>query len=138
LGLYAQSWLHKLQHTFYTWLAQEQQQQQTVSLNAALAALRTYDETLQTGPDTLLETLIGLWPEVHIQRDSIFDATITLTGSSVIDPIVPEEASTPSDSESIVPVSPTPKKKATREQRSSAKKQRPVAASEIVQGDLWS
>jgi predicted nuclease of restriction endonuclease-like RecB superfamily len=138
LGIYAQSWLQKLQHTFYTWLAQEQQQSQTVSLSTALAALRTGDDTLRTSPDTLLETLIGLWPEVHIQRDSIFDAAITLSGTSIIESIPLEDASTLSDTESVVPVPSTPKKKTTREQRSSSKK-RPVAIpQEIVQGDLWS
>ena len=74
---------------------------------------------LATCEDATIESLISLWPEVHISRSSIFEATISLFQGE----------------ETTLPQVETPPKKLVRAQKTTAKKR---ILRESNQADLWS
>ena len=74
---------------------------------------------LATCEDATIEALISLWPEVHISRNSIFEATISLFQGE----------------ETTLPQVETPPKKLVRAQKTTAKKR---ILRESNQADLWS
>ena len=73
---------------------------------------------LATCEDATIEALISLWPEVHISRNSIFEATISILDGE----------------ETTLPQVETPPKKLVRAQKTTAKKR---IIRETNQADLW-
>jgi len=74
---------------------------------------------LATCEDATIEALISLWPEVHISRISIFEATISLLDGE----------------ETLLPQGEGPFKNSARSQRKTVKKR---IVHETNQADLWS
>ncbi len=127
LGLYHHAWLERTKQSFLRWLASIR----TTSLHEAVQAIKINDPLLQDCADTTIETLLGLWPEVLLRRDSIFDTLVEEAVKQddsvepvqiVAEPITAEPAQNP--------------KRAARERRVAPKK-RPSTEPEMVQGDLW-
>jgi Uncharacterized conserved protein len=135
LGFYTYSWFQSLMSTFLTQLTTHMAQQTSpLLLPTALALLRRCGPALQSSADATLETLIGLCPELSIQRTSIFDATVTLTHAIDTDVLL-SPAPQPEQSESS-DAAVTARKNSPHKHRSAPKK-RVQPPSEIVQGDLW-
>lgn len=135
LGFYTHSWLQSLMRTFLAQItAHMAQQTSPLLLPTALALLRRSEPALQSSTAATLETLIGLCPELSIQRTSIFDATVTLTHATdtkvPLSPVPLVEQSESGDATAV------PRKNSAPKRRSAPKK-RAQPPSEIVQGDLW-
>lgn len=154
IGLYLVDWLEHLRNSFVKWLGDfgriEQGkvhtiipegadskiastdnapgafQHSTIPLTEILRETRGRWPELAECEDATLEALIGLWPEVHIRRDSIFDAVVEVGHDIVIDMNMV-------DAEKGAVQAPAPKK-VVRERRTAVKK-RPV--NEASQKDLW-
>ncbi|GER87060.1 hypothetical protein KDW_12220 [Dictyobacter vulcani] len=126
LGMYHVRWLEQIQQHFQHWL--EQKAGGRTVWSEALHELRRLDPALQTCEDATLETLVGQWSRISVQRASIFEVTVELLSPSG-ELIAPPELVEPAEVEQEP-------RKVVRERRSPAKK-RTAASSEIVQGDLW-
>jgi predicted nuclease of restriction endonuclease-like RecB superfamily len=126
IGLYHQAWLEVLKQAFLQWLAPIH----TTTLHEAMLAMRAHSPLLHDCADATIETLLGLWPEVLLRHDSIFDTSIEL--------LQPQEGHIEvEDEEAAVAIAPVKDpKKATRERRASPKK-RLTGEADIIQGDLW-
>ena len=74
---------------------------------------------LATCEDVTIEAIISLWPEVHINRISIFEATISIMDGE----------------ETLLPQEEVPFKTSSRSQRKTVKKR---IVQETNQADLWS
>lgn len=108
---------------------------QSAPLIDVLHEIKRQQAVLQNCADTAVETLLGLWPEVDIQRESIFDATVELVDREVITANNGAGEAVPVTEESSF-VSTKPVKKQVRERRVGAKK-RSADEAEAVQGSLW-
>ncbi|GCE25692.1 hypothetical protein KDA_11760 [Dictyobacter alpinus] len=126
LGLYHAHWLEQMRQAFQNWL--EQKGDQRAAWSEALQELRRLYPDLQSCEDATLETLVGLWPDVTVQRASIFEVTIEL--------LTPQHASTlPPVQVEATELEQEPQK-VVRERRSPTKK-RTSPIPKVVQGDLW-
>ena len=76
VGLYTSAWMSALEDAF---LHKIRDIPGPLSLSHALDLLKELDVTLQACDDTLLEALLHKWPEIQVERHSIFDAIIRLT-----------------------------------------------------------
>lgn len=131
LGLYYDPWMQKLRQSFREWM-------NTIPLaplGDVLSEIKRQQAVLQNCADAAIETLLGLWPEVRIQRSSIFDATVELVNEKVImtnDEV--EAAVAVSEGLALQPTKLV--KKQVREKRVGIKR-RSAGEIEAVQGSLW-
>lgn len=79
IGLYGCSWFASIKRDFLAWM----QAIDVTSLSSALERLRVLDVVLRSCSDEVLEALIERWAELHIERDSIFDATLRVLPSTI-------------------------------------------------------
>ena len=132
IGFYQVDSLEQLRGSFVEWLEGalrerkksaaedgEKKHKKSLPLSWVLDESRSRWPILATCEDAAIEALISLWPEVHISRISIFEATI-----SIID-----------GEETSLPQVETPSKKSVRAQKTIAKKR---IVQETNQADLWS
>jgi predicted nuclease of restriction endonuclease-like RecB superfamily len=128
LGLYHRSWLRQLHHVFLPWL----QTHHTAPLGEVVQALKQMQPVLQPCSEATIGTLLEMWPEeIHIRRDSIFEAVVEL----VVEQNDEEETSSQNEENSVV--APKMARKTGREKRASVKK-RPTVEPETTQESLWS
>jgi len=127
VGLYTKTWMERVEHIFVSWL----RTMHTLELSHALPMLRQQEHVLQSCADSTLEGMIGMWSEVQIRRDSIFDATIMY---------VDNESNTQQSGmvrEQPVPY-PSPEKSVKlREKRSMPQKSVKSTKAQTTQEDLW-
>jgi predicted nuclease of restriction endonuclease-like RecB superfamily len=90
----------------------------SLSLAWVINEIRSRWPILATCEDATIEALISLWPEVHISRNSIFEATIAVLDGE----------------ETPIPKKENAPKKSARVQRTTAKKR---IIRETNQADLW-
>ncbi|GAC1357132.1 MAG: hypothetical protein NVS2B12_27620 [Ktedonobacteraceae bacterium] len=129
IGLFHHDWLAKLKQDFLRWLTAAQ----TTTLREAIAFIKARYSILDACPDTTIESLLSLWYEIVLQRDSIFDASITLRQQQEDS----TENSTKEDQQTPVEAASTKEaQKSSRERRPAPKKRAP-AQPEAIQGDLW-
>lgn len=122
VGLCHVPWLDHLKQEFVTWLHAVG----TTSFPEVVREMRTRWPALATCEDTALEILLVGWPEVRIQRSSIFEATV-----EVVDEAGPVE--TTLETPEAQPTAPQPaRKRQVRERRPSLKKH-----DSPVQEGLW-
>jgi len=123
VGLYRVDWLEQMRVSCAKWLEdgrREGEDREPVSLSRVLTWIRTHWPALAACEDATLEAIIGLWPEVHILRSSIFEATVAILDKEGEEPLAP-----------LV----EPKlKQSARERRTLPKK--PIE-NKTTQGDLW-
>jgi predicted nuclease of restriction endonuclease-like RecB superfamily len=131
LGLYHQTWMQKLRQSLRDWMSTLQ----SVPLNDVVAEIKRQQAVLQNCEDAVIETLLGLWPEVRIQRSSIFDATVELVNENVImkNDELREAVAVPEGS-ALQPTKLV--KKQVREKRVGAKRHS-IGEMDVVQGSLW-
>jgi hypothetical protein len=124
IGLYTAEWLEETKRALLAWLRDER----AVSLAEAVRAMRGQQEALRESEEATIEALLGLWPEVRIRRDSIFEAVVELV----------EEAGDGREEEkreeAAIEVAEKRTRKRGGEKRPAAKKR---VVREAVQGDLW-
>ncbi len=127
LGLYQIAALEQLKHSFLTWMSTVG----SLPLREVLSEMRARWSMLTDCEDATLEALLGIWPEVQVQRSSIFDAVVELASDIKTSSI---------DSESLPIVgtqliaAPKEMKKQVREKRVILKKR---SVNEAKQEDLW-
>ena len=132
IGFYQVDSLEQLRGSFVEWLEDslkegeksaveggEKKHKKSLPLSWVLDESRSRWPILATCEDASIEALISLWPEVHISRISIFEATI-----SVLD-----------GEETLLPQEEVPFKNSARSQRKTVKKR---IVQETNQADLWS
>ncbi|GAC1393825.1 MAG: hypothetical protein NVSMB38_23640 [Ktedonobacteraceae bacterium] len=124
IGLYTRLWMERVKQSFITWMCNKH----SVVLMDALQEIRRYGGTLQACEDETLEAMIGMWSEVQVRRDSIFDAIVELANRKQLG----EEAQDQSIAASISEKSIKP-----REKRNTMRKQVKSAGLHTTQGDLW-
>jgi hypothetical protein len=121
LGLYQLAEMEQLKRSFLTWMDTVH----SLPLREVLGEMKLRWSMLAACEDATLEALLALWPEVHIQRSSIFDATVELPTAVGAQFIAPE---------TVPPIAEKETKKVVREKRPSLKKR---SSKETIQGDLW-
>ncbi|HZU01121.1 MAG TPA: DUF790 family protein [Ktedonobacteraceae bacterium] len=127
LGLYQIAGIEQLKHSFLTWMSAAR----SLPLREVMSEMRTRWSMLTECEDATLEALLGLWPEVQVQRSSIFDAVVELVSDVETSPI--DSASLPIvETQLIAP--PKEMKKQIREKRVTLKKR---SVDEAKQEDLW-
>lgn len=119
LGLYDKAWMAQVEAAFFAWMGT-----QRVALSAALTELRTRWQAFAGCEDAGLEVLISIWPDIDINRSSIFDATVERADAQAYEP------SSPVTLEAVQPI-----KKQVRERRVTTTKKR--VEDETKQEDLW-
>ena len=119
IGLFAIRWMEHLKHSFVEWIGERG----ALSLVDALRESRERWPQLMTCEDATIEAVISLWPEVRINRTSIFAATVALATNE----------STSERLQDVVEAAPV--KRQVRERRPGYGKKR--STEETVQGDLW-
>ncbi len=122
VGAYLLDWLEHLHGSFVKWV--EAKGKAEISLPALFQECREQWPELVGCDDTALETLIGLWPEVRVRRDSIFEARL------VVESLNGEETLTQTEAVHQAPVS----RRVVRERRAGSKKQ---LQQETNQQNLW-
>jgi predicted nuclease of restriction endonuclease-like RecB superfamily len=135
VGLYHTAWLAQLKSTVLTWLrgkhaASLHEIAQVVgSQPLRLPETSAQSSDLLAWDDSLLEILLTQWPEIHINRSSIFDITIMLA----------EEVQT--DQEETIISSPQllkqEDKKQVRERRTTWQRRRSATGQTAIQEGLW-
>ena len=131
MGLYHRRWLEQVKRSFLQWLVPLR----TVSLFEAVEAIRVRNSRLQNCADTLIETILSLWPEVLLHRDSIFDTTVEAVLERDSDS---EPATTAAEFELVqIPDEPVKEVKKPARERRGVPKKRSSSESKAVQGDLW-
>lgn len=125
VGLYQKTWLEELKAEVLLWLHSISGR----ALPQVLRAMRERWPALATSEDAALETLLTLWSDtLRIQRNSLFEATVTSIDSS--------EDTTQDESAYVPTTSVKEGKKQVRERRSALKKSVGSDPQER-QGDLW-
>jgi predicted nuclease of restriction endonuclease-like RecB superfamily len=132
IGFYQVDSLEQLRGSFVEWLEDslkegeksaaeggEKKLKKSLPLSWVLDESRSHWPILATCEDATIEALIGLWPEVHISRISIFEATISLFDGE----------------ETSLPQIETPSKKTIKAQKKTSQKR---IVRETNQADLWS
>ncbi len=125
VGLYHRSWLKDFQTAFQDWLSAVR----SVPLSEAVRAIKTRWPQLAQCDASAIEALLALNMQVHIRRDSIFEAVVECIDEQAAESgVVPDEHG--------LPVEPAkPAKKQVRERKPALKKR--VETSETVQENLW-
>jgi predicted nuclease of restriction endonuclease-like RecB superfamily len=137
VGFYQTDWLEQLRSSFVEWLREVGGKSLGDSLREegrrpgevegkstrnplpwVIQESRSHWPILAACEDATIEALISLWPEVHISRSSIFEATVAVLEGEEIQ--LPQVETTP--------------KKSTRERRTPTKKR---IIRETSQPDLW-
>lgn len=128
IGLYYVGWMERLQQECVKWL----ETQRSGSLSEILREMRERWPSLSGCDDATIETLLSMWPEVSIRRDSIFEAVVEIKDDEQQneDAVKVEEAN-----EAMVETERAAKKPA-KEKRTGTRK-RVIREQEMVQGDLW-
>ena len=144
IGLYATDWLEHLRVSFAGWLesAISKVPGGTLPLQEVLRDTRSQWPILAQCEDAAIEALISLWPEVHVSRSSIFEATIGLI-NNVEEQAVDAQfnALPPAEEPAVITLRPAAKRQ-IRERRITYKNRkgdpggRP-STNETIQGDLW-
>jgi len=127
LGLYQIAAIEQLKHAFLTWMSVAR----SLSLREVMSEMRTRWSMLTACEDATLEALLGLWPEVQVQRSSIFDAVVELVSDVETSSI--DSASLPTVETQLI-ATPKEMKKQVREKRVTLKKR---SVNEAKQEDLW-
>jgi predicted nuclease of restriction endonuclease-like RecB superfamily len=133
VGLYHTAWLAQLKSTVLIWLRGKRvaslREIAQVAQPLCLPETQAPSHDLLTLNDSLLEILLTQWPEIHINRSSIFDITIALA----------EEGQT--DQEEIIIASPQllkqEDKKQVRERRTSWQRRKSATEQAATQEGLW-
>lgn len=131
IGFYKIDSLEQLRGSFVEWLEEslaedemnatgvtDKKLKKSLPLDWVLHESRDRWPILATCEDALIEAIISLWPEVHINRISIFEATISVLKGE----------------ETSLPQVETPRKKSVRAQKSIAKNR---IIRESNQAELW-
>jgi hypothetical protein len=120
VGFYQAEWFDQLHRLFVIWLGEVEAKSsgKPLSLPWVIQESRSQWPILSACEDATIEALISLWPEVHISRSSIFEATIAIS----------EGEETPQPRVEAAP------KKSARTQRTPTKKR---IILETNQPDLW-
>lgn len=126
-GLYLLDWLEHLRRSFVEWI--EAQMRAELSLSLVIEHCHTAWPELASCGESAIEVLLTLWPEVRIQRASIFEATVLVESLQDVEALLEEDAAL---AEAPLPAGRS--KKATRVRRAVSKKQAP---SEADQQNLW-
>jgi predicted nuclease of restriction endonuclease-like RecB superfamily len=127
IGLFAIRWMEHLKHSFVEWIGD----QGAISLIDVLRESRERWPQFGACEDTAIEAIISLWPEVRINRTSIFAATVELaTAETVTQPLNDVEGQLDAPETVSAPV-----KRQVRERRPGYGRKR--STEETVQGDLW-
>lgn len=74
LGLYSLDWLEHIHHSFVEWI--ESKGQYKLSLSDIIQECQSCWSELAACDEHTIETLFGLWSEVQVQRNSIFEALL--------------------------------------------------------------
>jgi predicted nuclease of restriction endonuclease-like RecB superfamily len=131
VGLYREDWMEQLKISFVEWI----ERIGSLSLVEVLHESRVRWPDLKGCEDATLEAILALWPEVRIQRASIFEAVVDLANHKVREDAVSAHGEVLSNTPASDHSAPhTPAKKSVRE-RSTIPKKRVVR--EVAQGDLW-
>jgi predicted nuclease of restriction endonuclease-like RecB superfamily len=120
VGFYQAEWFDQLHRLFVIWLGEVEGKSsgKPLPLPWVIQESRSQWPILSACEDATIEALISLWPEVHISRSSIFEATIAIS----------EGEETPQPRVEAAP------KKSARTQRTPTKKR---IILETNQPDLW-
>ena len=129
IGLDRVDWMEQLRTSFVEWIGNAG----VLSLADVLRESRARWPTIATCEDATLEALLGLWPEIQVRRNSIFDATVEVVNQAAnVEVDVGAQLIAPSN---VAPNNQRDKtKKPAREKRSIQKKR---IVKEAAQGDLW-
>lgn len=127
LGLYLLDWLKHLHGSFVEWI--EAKGQVECSLSAIIQECKLTWPELAGCDDGTIEALLSLWPEVSIQRGSLFEAKLlvkALQGEEALagEACIQAETTSPAASS----------KRGVRERRTGSRKQ---AQHEASQQNLW-
>ncbi|HET8846436.1 MAG TPA: DUF790 family protein [Ktedonobacteraceae bacterium] len=125
LGLYSLDWVEHIHHSFVEWI--EAKSQYKLSLSDIIQECQSCWPELAVCDENTIETLFGLWPEVQIQRDSIFEALLIVEAHKA------QDRREPSRNESTESIA-TASGKNVRERRSGGKKRQHSATD---QQNLW-
>jgi predicted nuclease of restriction endonuclease-like RecB superfamily len=122
IGLYQDNWMEQLRNSFVLLI----ESLGVPSLADLLHDARARWPSLAACEDATIEAILGLWPEVHVRRTSIFEATVEIVkdGAEHLYEVNNEE-----------PADIMPAKKTLREKRPAPKKR---VVKEAAQSDLWS
>jgi predicted nuclease of restriction endonuclease-like RecB superfamily len=124
IGLYHAYWMEQLRISFVEWLG-------GVGISSLIEVLQASRErwpVLRNCEDATIEAILGLWPEVRIDRSSIFEASVALTAPGAENVEQSEEVVDYSEQTSIA------SKRAARGKATGTKKR---VVRETSQGDLW-
>jgi len=123
--------MEQLKISFVEWI----ERVGSLSLVEALRESRVRWPGLKGCEDATLEAILALWPEVHIQRASIFEAVVEVANHKVREDAVNANGEVLSNTRASDHSAPnTPTKKSVRERRTTPKKR---VVREVAQGDLW-
>ncbi|HEX9133600.1 MAG TPA: DUF790 family protein [Ktedonobacteraceae bacterium] len=120
VGFYQTDWFDQLRRLFVIWLGEVEGKSlgKPLPLPWVIQESRSHWPILAACEDATIEALVSLWPEVHISRSSIFEATIAVSEGKEI----------PQPQVEAIP------KKSARTQRTPTKKR---TIHEASQADLW-
>jgi len=133
IGLYHTDWMEQLRNSFVEWI----EYIGPLPLIDALRECKTRWSTLAHCDDATIEAIFDLWPQVHVQRNSIFDAEVSLVnpvGAAYNAQLLAPDNATETTEMPNTEAEAISRKKPPREKRTAQKKR---VIRELAQGDLW-
>lgn len=127
LGFYTQAWIERLRLLFTDWLRVNGPCSLAEAMNEIRRAAGLEEETEAAS----FESLLALWSELRVRRDSIFDAIVEMVGE---EQVAPDDPALPEDPPASRERSERSERRVVRERRP---KRRSVPAQAPTQGDLW-
>ncbi len=124
IGLYDVRWLEQVKSDFVAWLSTLR----SASLHDVLREMRRCWSALANCEDAAIEALLALWPEVRVQRNSIFDATVEIAGV--------QGSAEGTGGEQAQEATPEKSKKKVVRERHTVKR-RSASQGKPTQGNLW-
>lgn len=135
IGLYQIAWMERLRASFVEWLREQRESSgkgRALPLSEVLREGRARWPVLADCEDATLEALLALWPEVRIERSSIFEAIVGLTDDEATGHAIGMHAATSATQGQ------NNAGKVVRERRPAYKKREAgVQSADVKQGDLW-
>lgn len=128
LGMYVHTWLEHLHRSFVEWI--EAQTCATLPLSAVIQVCQTHWPELAACAERTIEALLDMWPEVRVQRESIFEAQVLVAAYQQRE--ITHEENKREAEETVYPASHS--KKVARIRHPGSKKQHQY---EMNQQHLW-
>lgn len=123
IGLYSIEWMEQVRRSFIQWMSDKH----SVILADVIQEIKGYGDALKECEDATIETIVGMWSEVEVLRNSIFDVMVEVVSDTMGEDEQSEK----------VPGILQEKEMRPRERRTTIRKRSTNEPAQTTQENLW-